>query len=84
MLDGYTVSSNYPYSTYTNIRYNNERNTINYIRNSIKVIINCYDGTMNFYITDETDPIAMAYRKMYPDVFEELNSKIPEDISTYF
>lgn len=84
VLDGYTVSSDYPYSTYTNIRYNNERNTINYIRNSIKVIINCYDGTMNFYITDETDPIAMAYRKMYPDVFEELNSKIPEDISKNF
>lgn len=84
VLDGYTVSSNYPYSTYTNVRYNNERNTINYIRNSIKVIINCYDGTMRFYITDETDPIAMAYRKMYPNVFEELNAKIPEDISKNF
>ena len=84
VLDGYTVSSNYPYSTYTNLRYNGEKNTINYIRNSIKVIINCYDGTMKFYITDETDPIAMAYRKMYPNVFEELNAKIPEDISKYF
>lgn len=84
VLDGYTVSSNYPYSTYTNVRYNNEKNTINYIRNSIKAIINCYDGTMNFYITDETDPIAMAYRKMYPNVFEELNAKIPEDISKNF
>jgi len=84
VLDGYTVSSNYPYSTYTNVRYNGERNSINYIRNSIKVIINCYDGTMRFYITDETDPIAMAYRKMYPNVFEELNAKIPEDISKSF
>ena len=84
VLDGYTVSSYYPYSTYTNVRYNNEKNTINYIRNSIKAIINCYDGTMNFYITDETDPIAMAYRKMYPNVFEELNAKIPEDISKNF
>ena len=84
VLDGYTVSSNYPYSTYTNVRYNGERNSINYIRNSIKVIINCYDGTMKFYITDETDPIAMAYRKMYPNVFEELNAKIPEDISKSF
>ena len=84
VLDGYTVSSNYPYSTYTNIRYNGEKNTINYIRNSIKVIIKCYDGTMKFYITDETDPIAMAYRKMYPNVFEELNAKIPEDISKSF
>ena len=84
VLDGYIVSSNYPYSTYTNVRYNNEKNTINYIRNSIKVIINCYNGTLNFYITDETDPIAMAYRKMYPDVFEELNTKIPEDIAKNF
>ena len=84
VLDGYTVSSNYPYSTYTNVRYNGENNTINYIRNSIKVIINCYDGKMKFYITDETDPIAMAYRKIYPNVFEELNVKIPEDISKSF
>ena len=84
VLDGYTVSSNYPYSTYTSFRYNGEKHTINYIRNSIKVIINCYDGTMKFYITDETDPIAMAYRKMYPNVFEELASKIPEDISQSF
>ena len=84
VLDGYTVSSNYPYSTYTSFRYNGEKHTINYIRNSIKVIINCYDGTMRFYITDETDPIAMAYRKMYPNVFEELDSKIPEDISRSF
>ena len=84
VLDGYTVSNNYPYSTYTSFRYNGEKHTINYIRNSIKVIINCYDGTMKFYITDETDPIAMAYRKMYPNVFEELDSKIPEDISRNF
>ena len=84
VLDGYTVSSNYPYSTYTSFRYNGEKHTINYIRNSIKVITNCYDGTMKFYITDETDPIAMAYRKMYPKVFEELDSKIPEDISQSF
>ena len=84
VLDGYTISSNYPYSTYSSIRYNNERKTINYIRNSIKVIISCYDGSMKFYITDETDPIAMAYRKMYPNVFEELDVKIPEDLSKNF
>ena len=84
VLDGYTVSNNYPYSTYTNVRYNNEKKTINYIRNSIKVLINCYDGSMRFFITDETDPIVMAYRKMYPNVFEELDTKIPEDISKSF
>ena len=84
VLDAYTISSNYPYSTYTDVRCNGERKTINYIRNSIKVIINCYNGNMKFYITDETDPIAMAYRKMYPDAFESLDSEIPEDISNNF
>lgn len=84
VLDGYTISSNYPYSTYTNIKYNGERKDINYIRNSIKVIINCYDGNMRFYITDRTDPIVMAYHKMYPSIFEELDSTIPEDISKNF
>ena len=81
VLDAYTISSNYPYSTYTTVRYDGERKTINYIRNSIKVIISCYDGSMNFYITDETDPVVMAYRKVYPNVFQNINTKIPEDIS---
>ena len=84
VLDGYTVSNNYPYSTRASIKYSGEKRTINYIRNSIKVIINCYDGNMRFYITDSTDPIAMAYRKMYPDVFQGLDSQIPEDISSQF
>lgn len=84
VLDGYTISSNYPYSTYTTIQYNGEKKTINYIRNSIKVIINCYNGEMKFYITDTTDPIAMAYRKIYPTLFEQIDSKIPESISKNF
>lgn len=84
VLDAYTTSSNYPYSTYTTIQYDGEKKSINYIRNSIKVIVNCYDGNMKFYITDTTDPIAMAYRKMYPDLFEDLNSRIPESISKNF
>lgn len=84
VLDAYTRSSRYPYSTYTTIEYNGQREKINYIRNSIKVIINSYDGTMKFYITDRTDPIAMAYRNMYPDLFEDLNEKIPQSISDKF
>ena len=84
ILDAYTRSSNYPYSTYTTIEYNGQREKINYIRNSIKVIIKAYDGTMKFYITDRTDPIAMAYYNMYPGLFEELDAKIPETISQKF
>ena len=51
VLDAYTTSSQYPYSTYTSIEYEGETEKINYIRNSVKVIINAYDGTMKFYIT---------------------------------
>lgn len=84
VLDAYTTSSSYPYSTYTTIEYDGQREKINYIRNSIKVIINSYDGTMKFYITDRTDPIAMAYNNMYPGLFEALDEKIPESISKQF
>lgn len=84
VLDAYTTSSSYPYSTYTQIEYEGEMKNINYIRNSVKVIINAYDGTMKFYITDKFDPIVMAYRKLYPDLFEDINFEIPEDISSKF
>ena len=84
VLDGYTFSSEYPYSSYTTIERNNKKLKINYIRNSVKVLINAYDGTMKFYITDRTDPIAMAYMHIYPDVFEDIDSTIPEDISKHF
>ena len=84
VLDAYTVSSDYPYSQYTSIEHDGIKEKINYIRNSVKVIIDAYDGTMKFYVTDKTDPIAMAYRNIYPTVFEDINSEIPEDISEHF
>lgn len=84
VLDAYTTSDQYPYSTYTKIEYEGQERKINYIRNSVKVIIDSYDGTMKFYITDKYDPIAMAYRKLYPSLFEDINAEIPEDISSKF
>ena len=59
------------------------REKINYIRNSVKVIIDAYDGTMSYYITDRNDPIAMAYRNVYQDLFVGLDESIPEDISSH-
>ena len=84
VLDAYTLSSSYPYSTYTEIEYNGQRRTINYIRNSIKVIINANNGEIKYYITDRTDPIAMAYRKVYPEIFENLDTQISSDIEEKF
>ena len=84
VIDAYTISSSYPYSTYTEIEYNGQKRSINYIRNSIKVIINSYTGDIKYYITDRTDPIAMAYRKVYPELFQDLDAEIPKTIQEQF
>ena len=81
VLDAYTISSNYPYSQYTTIQYDGANKKINYIRNSVKVTIDAYDGTITYYITDETDPIAMAYSNMYEGLFQK---DIPADIAEHF
>lgn len=84
VIDGYTTSSNYPYSQMTTLERNGTRERINYIRNSVKVIVDSYDGTVKFYITDTTDPIIMAYKEIYPDLFVDKEEKIPEDIASHF
>ena len=84
VLDAYTVSSQYPYSQFTSIEHDGIKEKINYIRNSVKVIIDSYDGTMKFYVTDKTDSIAMAYRNVYKTLFEDLDTEIPADIAQHF
>ena len=85
VLDAYTISNNYPYSQKTTLRENStSKFELNYIRNSVKVLIDSYDGTISFYITDRTDPIVMAYRNCYPDLFMDLEEEIPADISQHF
>ena len=83
VIDAYTVSSSYPYSQYTTIEHDGIHENINYIRNSVKVLVDAYDGTISFYITDRTDPIAMAYRNIYPTLFVDLEEEIPQDIQEH-
>lgn len=75
IIDGYTTSSNYPYAQ----RYEG----INYIRNSVKVIVDAYTGDMKFYVIDENDPIIRTYRNVYPNLFAEgeLPSEVVEHIT---
>lgn len=84
VLDAYTVSNCYPYSQYTSIEHDGIKENINYIRNSVKVLIDAYDGTITYYITDRTDPIAMAYRNTYTTLFANVDEEIPTDISSHF
>ncbi len=84
VLDAYTTSNNYPYSQKTTLQLDAlNKLELNYIRNSVKVLINAYDGTIKFYITDKSDPIISAYSKIYPDLFVE-DEPIPSDISSQF
>ena len=85
VLDAYTISSKYPYSQMTEVqKENGETLKLNYIRNSVKVLIDAYNGDIKFYITDRTDPIVMAYNNIYPGLFENQNERISEDISEHF
>lgn len=81
VVDAYTTSNSYPFSQSTLL---DDGNKINYIRNSVKVIINAFDGSMKYYITDRTDPIIMAYNNMYPELFADKDDTIPQDISKHF
>lgn len=83
VIDAYTTSNSYPYAQYSTIEKNGLKTKINYIRNSVKVIVDAYNGTATFYITDRTDPIAMAYRKIYPSLFVDIENNLPEDIAKY-
>lgn len=81
VIDGFTTSSKYPYSQITTItKQNGMKEKINYIRNSVKVLVDSYTGETSFYITDRNDPIIMMYRNLYPDLFMDLESAIPESI----
>ncbi len=70
IIDAYTISNRYPYSQiYTgNIQ---EWKGINYIRNSVKVVVDAYDGTVEFYIADKDDIIIQTYDKIFPDMFQK-------------
>ncbi len=78
IIDAYTLSDSYPYSQHSTDAAGNE---YNYIRNSIKVVVDAYDGTPEFYVTDPSDPIAKTYQKMYPAMFEK--GKMPQGIAAH-
>jgi len=67
IMDAFTTSDSYPYSTH----YPLNDNSINYMRNSVKVVIDAYDGTTTFYVFDPDDPIIAAYRRIFPSLFKD-------------
>jgi len=75
MWDAYTVSDMFPYSEAFSGRNN-------YIRNSVKVVVNAYTGVVDFYTVDTTDPVITTYEKVFPGVFKPLD-QMPEDLQEH-
>jgi hypothetical protein len=78
MLDAFTTSESYPYATH----YSLGNDQINYLRNSVKVVIDAYDGSTTFYVFDPQDPIIAAYRAIFPKLFSDV-SEMPPDLRTH-
>lgn len=75
IVDAYTTSSYYPYSE----PYSGEVGSTNYIRNSVKVVVDAYNGDTTFYVVDQDDPVARTYQKIYPTLFKD-GKDMPEGI----
>ena len=95
IIDMYTVSDKYPYAQPADTRRINENSGLplnfNYLRNSVKAVVNAYDGTMNFYVVDESDPLISSYQDIFPNLFTPKSSmnnelldhiRYPEDLFT--
>ncbi len=73
IVDAYTETDSYPYSQ--------SFGSFNYIRNSVKAVVDAYNGDITFYIVDQNDPIAMSYAKIYPEMF--VTDEMPEGLKRY-
>jgi uncharacterized membrane protein (UPF0182 family) len=70
MMDGFTTSDNYPYSSH----YPLNGNDVNYLRNSVKVVVDAFDGSTVFYVFDAQDPIIAAYRAIFPSLYKDASA----------
>ncbi|MDD5462411.1 MAG: UPF0182 family protein [Methylococcales bacterium] len=78
IMDAYTLSNRYPVSKPADDDYLEGHQQFNYIRNSVKVIVDAYDGDVEYYIADPSDAIIQAYSSAYPGLFKHLDEMSPE------
>lgn len=77
IVDGFTTSKRYPYS-----QPYDEQNSFNYIRNSVKVVVDAYNGDVSFYQVDPQDPIVNTYNKIYPNMFKPV-AEMPQSLQAH-
>lgn len=73
IMDAFTTSDSYPYSRH----YSLGGTPVSYVRNSVKVVIDAYDGTTTFYVFDPEDPIIASYRGIFPTLFKDASAMPP-------
>jgi uncharacterized membrane protein (UPF0182 family) len=78
IIDGFTQSASFPYSSHH--RFTDR--TVNYVRNSVKVVVDAYNGTARFFVFDKQDPLIAAYQRILPSLFEDA-SQMPEDLRAH-
>lgn len=75
IFDGYTTSNRFPYSRYI-------QGVGNYMRNPVKAVIDAYDGTVKFYLSDPSDPIARTYAAIFPELFSPI-AQMPKGLKLH-
>jgi len=80
MLDAYTITDRYPYAE--PLRLQGRRGSFNYIRNSVKLVIDAYHGSVDLYIADESDPIIATYARIFDGAFKPM-SALPESLAAH-
>jgi uncharacterized membrane protein (UPF0182 family) len=82
VIDAYTTSDRYPYGEFANVSQipssSGLRREFNYVRNSVKVVVDAYDGTVDFYVVDPDDPILEAYRQAFDGLFKDASAMPPQ------
>lgn len=82
MIDAYTLSNDFPYSQPSQVATATLPGGINYIRNTVKITVDAYDGTVTYYMADESDPLIQSYAQIFPDLFRPL-SEMPESLQSH-
>lgn len=75
LIDAYTTADTVPYSRH----YGADEASVNYLRNSVKISVDAYDGSVKFYVFDATDPIVNSYRAIFPSLFQSADA-MPADL----
>jgi len=87
VIDAFTTTSRYPYAQQANTdnlsASSGLKHSFNYVRNSVKAVIDAYDGTIDLYVVDATDPIVLAWSSAFPDLFTAAD-QIPDSLRMHF